>query len=72
MSLKRCFIHGLGIGCLGSAVVLQILVFWSIFETGVFMATEQNQTVLSIELFLSIFALAYFVYLIPLRYKDTL
>jgi hypothetical protein len=55
--------HSLGLGCLSSAIFLQMLVFWDIAQTGMFTATEQNQLILSFEIFLTVFALVYFVYI---------
>ncbi|HDQ06916.1 MAG TPA: hypothetical protein ENN36_09405 [Candidatus Bathyarchaeota archaeon] len=59
----RFLFHSLGLGCISSAIFLQMLVFWEISQTGIFKATEQNQTILSFEVFLAFFALIYFVYL---------
>ena len=59
----RFLFHSLGLGCVSSAIFLQILVFWDISSTGFFKATEQNQTILSFEIFLTFFALVYFVYM---------
>jgi len=59
----RFLFHSLGLGCISSAILLQMLVFWEISQTGIFKATEQNQTILSFEVFLAFFALIYFVYL---------
>jgi hypothetical protein len=59
----RFLFHSLGLGCISSAIFLQILVFWEISQTGIFRAIEQNQTILSFEVFLAIFGLIYFVYI---------
>ena len=59
----RFLFHSLGLGCICSAIFLQMLVFWDISQTGIFKATEQNQMILSVEVFLAIFALIYFIYL---------
>jgi len=59
----RFLFHSLGLGCMSSAIFLQMLVFWDISQTGIFKATEQNQMILSFEVFLAIFALIYFVYM---------
>ena len=59
----RFMFHSFGLGCVSSAIFLQALVFWDISQTGFFRATEQNQMILSFEVFLSIFALIYFVYM---------
>jgi len=59
----RFLFHSFGLGCISSAIFLQMLVFWDIAQTGIFKATEQNQLILSFEIFLTIFALIYFVYM---------
>jgi len=59
----RFLFHSLGLGCVSSAIFLRVLVFWDISQTGFFRATEQNQTILSFEIFLTAFALVYFVYI---------
>jgi hypothetical protein len=59
----RFLFHSFGLGCVSGTIFLQGLVFWDISTTGFFKATEQNQTILSLEIFLTIFALFYFVYL---------
>jgi hypothetical protein len=61
ISLRFLF-HSFGLGCVSSAIFLQALVFWDISQTGFFRATEQNQLILSFEVFLTIFAFVYFVY----------
>ena len=62
MSLRQTLFHGLGVGCVSSAVFLQLLVFWGIIESGVFVASERNPLVLATEFLMSVFALVYFVY----------
>jgi hypothetical protein len=62
-SSLRFLFHSFGLGCVSSAIFLQVLVFWEISQTGFFKATEQNNTILSFEIFLTGFALVYFVYL---------
>ena len=62
-SSLRFLFHSFGLGCVSSAIFLQVLVFWDISQTGFFRATEQNQAILSFEIFLTAFALVYFVYL---------
>ena len=59
----RYLFHSLGLSCVSGAIFLQALVFWDISQTGFFKATEQNQVILSFEIFLTIFALVYFVYM---------
>jgi hypothetical protein len=62
-SSLRFLFHSFGLGCISSAIFLQVLVFWDISQTGFFRATEQNQTILGFEIFLTVFALIYFVYM---------
>ena len=62
-SSLRFLFHTFGLGCVSSAIFLQALVFWDISQTGFFRATEQNQFILSIEIFLTIFAFIYFIYM---------
>jgi hypothetical protein len=59
----RFLFHTFGLGCVSSTIFLQALVFWDISQTGFFRATEQNQFILSIEIFLTIFAFIYFIYM---------
>jgi hypothetical protein len=58
----RQFIHCLGFSCIGGAIFLQILVFSDIVTQGYFLAVEQNQLILTLEVMLTFFALIYFVY----------
>ncbi|MCS7096677.1 MAG: hypothetical protein N3F10_03940 [Candidatus Bathyarchaeota archaeon] len=57
------FIHTLGLSCLGGAIFLELLVFMDILRRGYFMAVENNPLILAFETFLTLFALAYFIYL---------
>lgn len=59
----RLIFHGLGLGCLGGAIFLQILAFSSIASQGYFKAVEANSVILSSEIVLTVFALIYFIYL---------
>jgi hypothetical protein len=59
----RVLIHSLGLSCLGGAIFLQILVFSDILQHGHFTAIENNQTILSFEIALTVFALIYFIYI---------
>jgi len=56
-------IHSIGLSCLGGAIFLQILVFSNILEQGYFRAVEANTYILTIEMTLTIFTAAYFIYL---------
>ena len=58
----RLIINSLGLACLGSAIFLQVLVFWDILEQGYFRAVEANSAILSIEIALTVFAALYFIY----------
>ena len=62
-SSLRLLFHSFGLGSVCSAIFLQALVFWDISQTGFFRATEQNQTILSFEIFLTGFAFIYFIYI---------
>jgi hypothetical protein len=59
----RVLFHTLGLSCLGGAIFLQTLVFAGIVQQGYFMAIEQNSTILSLEVALTVFAIVYFVYI---------
>ena len=61
--MKSVLFHSVGLGSIGGAIFLQILTFHQILKTGYFMAIEPNFVILAAELFVSIFAVAYFVYL---------
>jgi hypothetical protein len=54
--------HTLGLSCIGGAIFLQVLVFTDILQHGYFMAVEKNPAILTLEVFLTIFSLIYFVY----------
>jgi hypothetical protein len=55
--------HSIGLSCLGGTIFLQMLVFSDILQQGYFKAVEANLGILVVELVISAFALAYFVYL---------
>jgi hypothetical protein len=55
--------HTLGLSCLGGAIFLQVLVFTDILQHGYFMAVENNPTILSFEILLTVFSAVYFVYM---------
>jgi hypothetical protein len=55
-------LHSFGLSCLGGAIFLQILVFTDILQHGYFMAVENNPAILAFEIFLTVFALIYFIY----------
>ncbi|MEM3641589.1 MAG: hypothetical protein QXH37_06695 [Candidatus Bathyarchaeia archaeon] len=61
--LIQVLFHSLGLSCLGGAIFLQILVFADILKHGYFMAVENNHAILIFEIFLTVFALIYFVYI---------
>jgi hypothetical protein len=54
--------HTLGLSCIGGAIFLQVLVFTDIVQHGYFMAVERNPAILTLEVFLTVFSLVYFVY----------
>ena len=58
----RVLLHSFGLSCLGGAIFLQILVFTDILQHGYFMAVENNPAILTFEIFLTVFALIYFIY----------
>ena len=58
----RFIFHSLGLSCLGGAIFLQIIVFAGIANSGYFIATENNPTILILEVGLTAFASIYFVY----------
>jgi len=59
----RLLFHSLGLGCLSTSIFLQILVFKDIVQQGYFLATEKNQLIMSLEVFLTFFAVIYFIYM---------
>ena len=59
----RFAFHIFGLSCLGGAIFLQILVFTDIASRGYFYAIEQNTIILGFEIFLTGFAVVYFIYL---------
>jgi len=60
----RIVIHALGLGSVGSALLLQTTVFASIAQNGFFKGIENNKIILSSEIGLTVFAIAYFSYLL--------
>jgi hypothetical protein len=56
-------LHGLGLSSLGSALFLQATVFSGILQNGYFRGVEQNPMILSTEIALTGFAIAYFGYM---------
>ncbi|MEM4703859.1 MAG: hypothetical protein QXJ02_02175 [Candidatus Bathyarchaeia archaeon] len=59
----RMLLHTLGLSCLGGAIFLQVLVFSDIVQHGYFLAVERNTAILTFEVALTAFALAYFLYM---------
>ena len=55
--------HSMGLSCIGSAIFLQILAFYSILNYGYFRAVETNVTILLCEIGLAVFGLIYLIYL---------
>jgi hypothetical protein len=60
----RMLIHGLGLASLGTAIILQSIVFLAILSNGYFRAVEQNSVVLSVEIVFTGLAAVYFVYIL--------
>ncbi len=58
----RLFLHTLGISCIGGAVFLQTMVFADIAQRGYFTAIERNPAILTLEVGLTGFGIAYFAY----------
>lgn len=56
-------IHFLGLSSLASALFLQTTVFTSIAQNGYFRGVENNRLILSSEIGLTVFAIAYLAYL---------
>ena len=56
-------INSLGLSCLGGAIFLQILVFLNILVNGYFRAVETNLSILTTEMFLTVFRVVYFAYI---------
>ena len=63
-SKLRLLFHCSGLSALGAALYLQSLVLSGIFENGYFMGIENNIPVLTFELFLTAFGIAYLFYLV--------
>ena len=61
--------HGFGIGTLTTAVILQFLVFWTIYTQGFFRAIEQNTHILKLELSLAVFAGIYMIVIVAGKVK---
>lgn len=59
----RLTFHCIGISCLAGAVFLQILVFMGIASQGFFMGIEKNPLLLNTEIAVTIFCVAYLLYL---------
>jgi hypothetical protein len=59
----RALVHGLGLSSIGSALFLQSTVFTSILQNGYFRGVEQNSIILTAEIALTGFAIAYFGYM---------
>ena len=70
MNKKYLILHSFGVGCVSTSVVLQILTLWSLCTTGRFVGVEQNTTILTFEVFMTIYAVIYLVYLFCFRLKD--
>ena len=56
--------HSLGLSCIGASIILQLIVLIYIMRKGYFLGTEENPIILSVEMFLTLFALTYFLLLV--------
>lgn len=56
--------HSLGLSCIGASIILQLIVLIDIMWKGYFLGTEENPIILSVEMFLTVFALTYFLLLV--------
>jgi len=65
-------INSLGLGCLGGAIFLQILVFSDILVQGYFRAVETNPAILMLEITLTAFTAIYFIYIYQKVIRTTL
>jgi len=59
----KVLFNGLGLGALGAALFLQILVFSDILVRGYFIGIEKNLAILYFEVILTCFVIVYFSYL---------
>ena len=65
-------VNSLGLSCLGGAIFLQLLVFLDISTQGYFRAVETNPAILGLEMTLTFFAAAYFIYVYQKVIRTTL
>jgi len=63
-SIFRVIFHSLGLSCIGASIILQLIVLIDIMWKGYFLGTEENPIILSVEMFLTVFALTYFLLLV--------
>ena len=63
-SIFRVIFHSLGLSCIGASIILQLIVLIDIMRKGYFLGTEENPIILSVEMFLTAFALTYFLLLV--------
>lgn len=63
LSKLRVVFHSIGLSCLGGAICLQVMVFYTILSQGYFRAIENNTSILYAELALTGFTAFYFVYM---------
>lgn len=67
MKLKKVIkimVHGLGISTVITAFIIELLIFHDIIKHGHFRAVENNPVILTIEVFLAIFGLIYFIIMV--------
>ena len=70
-SRLRFLFHSFGLGCISSSIFLQAHVFWDILQIGTFIGKETNQTILQIEIIVSLYALIYFIYIFQKIIRQT-
>lgn len=63
MNKKKLMFHSVGIGLVVSAIGFQLFVYLLIWFNGIFIGFENNRVILVIEMLLTVFAIAYFIYI---------
>ena len=56
--------HSLGLSCIGASIILQLIVLIDIMRKGYSLGTEENPIIVGGNIFLTIFALTYFIILV--------
>jgi len=60
-SIFRGIFHSSGLSCIGALIILQLIVLIDMMRKGYFLGTKENPIILSVEMFLTVFALTYFL-----------